>query len=88
MVVTLVGAALIALISMFLAHGFNQRTLLAIIDVGDPRFGQALAAWFVSGAKLLGMVRKRPFTFRTDILATSIYRVCCWAALLLGRWEF
>ncbi|MDR3643379.1 MAG: YibE/F family protein [Candidatus Doudnabacteria bacterium] len=53
--VTLVGAGIIALVSMFLAHGFKQRTMLAVIStLLTLGLAQVMAYYFVIGAKLLG----------------------------------
>jgi uncharacterized membrane protein len=53
--VTLVGAGVIAVVSMFLAHGFKQRTMLAVIStLFTLGMAQILAYYFVIGAKLLG----------------------------------
>jgi uncharacterized membrane protein len=53
--VTLVGAGLIALISMFLAHGFNQKTALAVTStLLTLGLAEMLANLFVNATKLLG----------------------------------
>lgn len=53
--VTLVGAAAIAVVSMFLAHGFKERTMLAVVSTLTALgIAEILAYFFVIGAKLLG----------------------------------
>ena len=53
--VTLVGAEVIALVSMFLAHGFKQRTMLAIVStLITLGIAEVLGYFFIIGAKLLG----------------------------------
>ena len=53
--VILVGAGVIAVVSMFLAHGFKQRTMLAVIStLFTLGLAQVMAYYFVIGAKLLG----------------------------------
>ncbi len=53
--VTLVGAGLIAIVSMFLAHGFNRRTTIAVIStLLTLGLAEILANLFVNAAKLLG----------------------------------
>ena len=53
--VTLVGAGAIALVSMFLAHGFKPRTMVAVIGtLFTLGLAQAMAYFFVLGARLLG----------------------------------
>jgi uncharacterized membrane protein len=53
--VILVGAGMIALISILLAHGFKQRTIIAIISTFITLgLAEGLAYVFVNSAKLLG----------------------------------
>lgn len=53
--VTLIGAGIIALVSMFLAHGFNKRTMLAVIStLITLGIAEVMASFFIIGAKLLG----------------------------------
>lgn len=53
--VTLVGAGTIALVSMFLAHGFNRRTMLAVIStIITLGMAEVLGYFFIIGAKLIG----------------------------------
>jgi len=60
--ICLVGAAAIALVSLYLAHGFNRRTTIALcgtlITLGVSAF---LAVFFVSLAKLVGLATDQSF---------------------------
>ena len=64
--VTLVGAGIIAFVSMFLAHGFNSRTKLAItatlLTLG---IAEGLAAVFIMATKLLGNGSEEAFYLQT-----------------------
>ncbi len=55
-IITLLGAFVIALISIYLAHGFNRRTSLALLStIITLVIASALAFIFVSVARLLGL---------------------------------
>ncbi len=60
--VTLVGAGIIAIVSIYLAHGFNKRTSLAVIStLLALGIAQALAYFFVVGARLAGNASEDAF---------------------------
>ena len=69
--VTLVGAEVIALVSMFLAHGFKQRTMLAIVSI-----------FLLLAPSFWATVRKKLILSRQDILGRLICKACYWAESL------
>ncbi len=68
-VVTVVGAGSIALISMFLAHGFKQRTLIAVIGtLVTLALAEAAAYFVIIGAKLIGNGSQEAFYLQQGFL--------------------
>lgn len=60
--VCLIGAAAIALVSLYLAHGFNKRTTIALCGtLITLAVSAALAVLFVSMAKLVGLATDQSF---------------------------
>ena len=78
--VTLVGAGSIALVSMFLAHGFSQRTMLAVIaTLFTLGLAEALAYFSVIGIKLIGNGSEEAFYLQQGFIGNVDLR-----GLLLG----
>jgi uncharacterized membrane protein len=62
LVICLIGAAIIALVSLYLAHGFNKRTTIALCGTLITLVISALLAiLFVSMAKLIGLATDQSF---------------------------
>ena len=60
--ICLIGAAIIALVSLYLAHGFNKRTTIALCGTLITLAVSALlAVLFVSMAKLIGLATDQSF---------------------------
>ncbi len=77
--VSLVGAVLIAFFSLFLAHGFNRRTTIALMaTLAALGIAAALAVVFVSLARLTGLGSESAFYLRLDYAEINLQ------GLLLG----
>lgn len=60
--ICLIGAAAIALVSLYLAHGFNKRTTIALCGtLITLAVSAVLAIFFVSMAKLIGLATDQSF---------------------------
>lgn len=58
----LIGAAIIAVVSLYLAHGFNKRTTIAVCGTMITLvISSLLAIFFVSGARLVGLATDESF---------------------------
>lgn len=67
--VTLVGAGCIALVSMFLAHGFNSRTMVAVIStLITLSLAEAAAYFAVIAIKLIGNGSEEAFYLQQGFL--------------------
>lgn len=83
--VTLVGAGSIALVSMFLAHGFSQRTMLAVIStLFTLGLAEALAYYSVIGIKLLGNGSEEAFYLQQGFIGNVNLRGLLLGGILIG----
>lgn len=83
--VTLVGAGSIALVSMFLAHGFSQRTMLAVIStLFTLGLAETLAYYSVIGIKLLGNGTEEAFYLQQGFIGNVNLRGLLLGGILIG----
>ena len=83
--VTLVGAGSIALISMFLAHGFSKRTMLAVIStLFTLGLAETLAYYSVIGIKLLGNGSEEAFYLQQGFIGNVNLRGLLLGGILIG----
>jgi uncharacterized membrane protein len=62
LITCLIGAAVIAVSSLYLAHGFNKRTAIALAGtLITLTASTALAVFFVTGARLIGLATDESF---------------------------
>lgn len=65
--VCLVGATTIAIVSLYLAHGFNKRTTIAVLGtLISLALSVALAVIFVSASRLIGLATEESFALETS----------------------
>ncbi len=60
--ICITGAAIIAIVSLYLAHGFNKRTTIAVCGtLITLAISAILAVFFVTGARLIGLATDESF---------------------------
>jgi len=65
--VCILGAAVIAIVSLYLAHGFNKRTSIAVLGtLISLTISVILAVTFVSAARLIGLATEESFALETS----------------------
>jgi uncharacterized membrane protein len=83
--VALVGAGTIALVSMFLAHGFNQRTMLAVIStLLTLGLAEAVAYFAVISAKLIGNGTEEAFYLQQGFIGNVNLRGLLLGGIVIG----
>ncbi|HVY68273.1 MAG TPA: YibE/F family protein [Patescibacteria group bacterium] len=84
-VVTLVGAGGIALVSMFLAHGFNRRTVLAVIStLLTLGLAEVLAYYAVIWTRLFGNGSEEAFYLQQGFAGNINLRGLLLGGILIG----
>ncbi|MEX0622244.1 MAG: YibE/F family protein [Candidatus Woykebacteria bacterium] len=83
--ISLIGALLIATVSIYIAHGFSKRTTIALASTIITIFiAAALATFFVSTAKLFGLGSEEAFYLQQGPLADINLRGLLLGGILIG----
>jgi uncharacterized membrane protein len=84
-VVVLIGAAAIALVSMFLAHGFNKRTLLAVVStLLTLGLAEGLGYGLIVASRLLGNGSEEAFFLQSGYFGAINLQGLLLGGMLIG----
>ena len=82
--VSLVGSVVIALVSIYLAHGFSARTTIALIGtISTVVIAVLLTVVFVDALQLLGISTEESFVLRYEIEAINLQGILL-AGIIIG----
>lgn len=85
LLVTMVGAGAIVLVSIFLAHGFRQRTVVAVIGtITTLLIAEGLAYGFVVAAHLLGKGTEDAFYLQQGFMGALDMRGLLLSGVIIG----
>lgn len=83
--VSLVGAGLIAIVSIYFAHGFNERSGLATISTFITLgISIGLSYWFINWSKLFGMGTEEAFLLQSGYLGSVNLKGLLLAGVIIG----
>jgi uncharacterized membrane protein len=83
--VTLVGVGAIALVSMFLAHGFTQRTMIAVLStILTLGLAEGIAHYAVIATKLIGNGTQEAFYIQQGLMGSVNLRGLLLGGILIG----